>query len=177
MAKSDIILEDHYVRVKGELKVDNISSDTTNKPVNFNCPLQTKQVNVNSPSNKRLISISQKGIEMFDSSGSSGVGHFQRGGDLFVGGRGRIIAKDLHLSGKAQVEKIESSQVSLGGSGNGENAQNGKITMLNSRGQEVIIIDASSTAKIIVPGVGDLIDLVKKLQAKVAALERERRRP
>jgi hypothetical protein len=174
MAKSDIILEDLYVRVKGELKVDNMSSDTTNKPVNFNSPLQTKVVNVNSSSNRKAISINQNGIEMFDSNGSSVVGHFQRGGDLFVGGRGRILAKDLLLSGKIRVEKIESSEVAIGGSGNGENPQNGKITMLNSRGQVVLTIDATSAAQIIVPGVGDLIAIVQQLQQKVTQLERRR---
>ena len=41
MAKSDIILDDHHVTVKGELKVDNISSKTVNKPVSINSPLST----------------------------------------------------------------------------------------------------------------------------------------
>jgi hypothetical protein len=175
MAKSDIILNDDHVKVKGELKVDNISSDTLNKPVSINSPLSTKLLTVNQASNRKAIAINQDGINMFDSNGSSVVANFTRAGDLFVGGRGRIIAKDLRLSGKANIEKIESSQISLGGAGNGENSQNGKITMLNAQGQVVITIDAASTAKINVPGIGDLIDVVKKLQERVTLLERSRR--
>jgi hypothetical protein len=176
MAKSDIILNDHHVTVKGELKVDSISSDTVNKLVNIK-QLSTGLVRLNSSSNRKAISIDQNGINMFDSNGSSVVANLTRAGELFVGGSGRVIAKDLLLSGKAKVEKIESSQVSLGCSGNGENPQSGKITMLNALGQEVLTIDAANAARIIVPGIGDLIDLVKKLQMRVTALERERRRP
>jgi hypothetical protein len=46
--------------------------------------------------------------------------------------------------------------------------------MLNASGQVVLTIDAATTAKIIVPGFGDLIDELKKLKAKVALLERRR---
>jgi hypothetical protein len=174
MAKSDIILNDDHVVVKGELKVDNISSETINKPVTLNSPLNTKVVTVNQVSNKKAITINQNGIDMFDSNGSSVVAQFTRAGSLYVGGSGKVRATDLFLSGKANVEKIDSSQISLGGSGNGENRQNGKITMLNASGQVVLTIDAATTAKIIVPGFGDLIDELKKLKAKVALLERRR---
>lgn len=172
MAKSDIILNDQHVTVKGELKVDNISSDTANKLVNIQ-QLSSGLVRINEATNKKVMAISQAGIQMFRPNSGSVAASFTPD-NLYVGARGRIIAKDLNLSGIAKMEKIESSQVSLGGSGNGENPQNGKITMLNARGQVVLQIDAESTAKIIVPGIGDLIDVVKKLQARVTQLERRR---
>tara|TARA_R110000744_G_scaffold374709_1_gene487678 strand:- start:3849 stop:4310 length:462 start_codon:yes stop_codon:yes gene_type:complete len=153
MAKSDIILNDDHVLVKGELKVDSIS-----------------MVRINQSPDKKAITVNQNGIDMFGTNGSSIVAHFKREGSLYVGGFGSIRATDLSLSGKATIEKIDSSQISLGGSGRGENPQNGKITMLNVRGEVVLTIDASNAAQIIVPGLGDLISIVKQLKLKVDQL-------
>ncbi len=174
MAKSDILLNDDHVLVKGELKVDNLSSATVNKPIGINSPVDATVVRFNQSTNTRAITINQSGMQMFGANGSSVVANFKREGSLYVGGTGNIRATDLFLSGKANIEKIDSSQVSLGGTGNRENPQNGKLTMLNARGQVVLTIDARSAAQIIVPGLGDLIDLVKKLQARVTMLERRR---
>ncbi len=170
MAKSDIILNDNNVVVKGELKVDNISSETVNKPVTMNSPLDIKAIRIIDSENKQAILINQLGFHM----ASAGVqSSFYKAGTLTVGGTGKIVAKNLLLSGNANVEKINSSQITLGGTGNGENMQNGKITLLNAGGQTVLTIDAASTAKIMVPGFGDIINELKQLKAKVALLERK----
>ena len=176
MAKSDIILGENHVEVKGELKVDSISSATLNKRISINSPIDSSVVRFKQTTNRTALTINQSGIDMFGANGTSVVAYFKRVGELYIGGTGNIRATNLFLSGKANIEKIDSSQISLGGTGNGENPQNGKITMLNARGQVVLTIDAASTAKIIVPGIGDLIDVVKKLQERVTRLERRQPR-
>jgi hypothetical protein len=158
MAKSDIILNDDHVLVKGELKVDSISV-----------------VRIPDPSIREpAITLNQAEIVMLARDGRSRTLTIKREGSLYVGGYGSIKATDLHLSGRANIEKIDSSQISLGGSGGGENPQNGKITMLNTRGQVVLTIDAQNAAQIVVPGLGDLIGLIKKLEQRVTLLERKR---
>lgn len=160
MAKSDIILNDDHALVKGKLLADNISVGRINIP----------DPTITEPA----IVLNKTEIVMLAPDGRSRTLQINRAGSLYLGGTGEIRATNLFLRGKANIEKIDSSQISLGGSGRGENPQNGKITMLNAQGQVVLTIDAQNAAQIVVPGLGDLISLIKKLEQRVTLLERRR---
>lgn len=151
MANSDIILEENRVVIKGELNADSIR--------------------INQSPDRNGVTINHLGIHMFKPDGLIGAGIWKREGILNVGGEGAIHATNLTINDTANIEKINSSHITLGGSGLSEHPQYGRISMVNAQGKLVLTIYAGAEALMIVPGFGDLIGMIKELQQQVKELK------
>lgn len=193
MKTSDIILMDDHVVIEGGLRVDNISSKTTNKPVTMYSEVEIKRElkvdNISSDTVNKPLTLSSplkvnhdKNGKNYLSINSAGISWMANNKTvLSINSNGAIyhdasVARSLSCS-TGGISKFHSQEIRIGNIGNQEGGgANGKIILFNANAKEVLKIEAAGgTAKIDVLGFGDIIDELKKLKDRVALLESKTR--